>query len=63
MKQVRRFMVCAAVLACVFGAVAAFAEAGLLEQAVGELNKQSEAIATTHDELEILKHKGDRNYF
>jgi hypothetical protein len=34
-----------------------------LEQAVGDLNKQSEAIATTHDELEILKHKGDRNYF
>jgi uncharacterized protein (DUF3084 family) len=34
-----------------------------LEQAVGDLNKQSESIATTHDELEILKHKGDRNYF
>src|SRR5579863_4049300 len=34
-----------------------------LEHAVGDLNKESELIATTHDELEILKHKGDRNYF
>jgi septal ring factor EnvC (AmiA/AmiB activator) len=34
-----------------------------LENAVGDLNKQSELIATTHDQLEVLKHKGDRNYF
>lgn len=34
-----------------------------LEHAVGDLSKQSELIATTHDELEVLKHKGDRNYF
>lgn len=34
-----------------------------LEHAIGDLNKESELIATTHDELELLKHKGDRNYF
>lgn len=34
-----------------------------LEHAIGDLNKESELIATTHDELEILKHKGDRNYY
>jgi hypothetical protein len=34
-----------------------------LENAIGDLNKQSELIATTHDQLEVLKHKGDRNYF
>lgn len=34
-----------------------------LEHAIGDLNKESELIATTHDELEVLKHKGDRNYF
>jgi hypothetical protein len=34
-----------------------------LEHAIGDLNQHSELIATTHDELEILKHKGDRDYF
>lgn len=34
-----------------------------LEHAIGDLNKESELIATTHDELELLKHKGDKNYF
>lgn len=34
-----------------------------LEQAIGDINKHSELIATSHDELEVLKHKGDRDYF
>lgn len=34
-----------------------------LERAIGDLNKESELIATTHDQLELLKHKGDRNYY
>lgn len=34
-----------------------------LERAIGDLNKHSELIATTHDELEVLKHRGDRDYF
>jgi len=34
-----------------------------LEHAIGDLNKESELIATTHDELEVLKHRGDRNYY
>src|SRR5215469_16748779 len=34
-----------------------------LEHAIGDLNKESELIATTHDELELLKHRGDRNYY
>lgn len=34
-----------------------------LEHAIGDLSKESELIATTHDELEILKHKGDKNYY
>jgi chromosome segregation ATPase len=34
-----------------------------LEHAIGDLNKHSELIATTHDELEYLKHRGDRDYF
>ncbi|HEV2990946.1 MAG TPA: hypothetical protein VG759_21080 [Candidatus Angelobacter sp.] len=34
-----------------------------LEHAIGDLNKHSELIATTHDELEVLKHRGDRNYY
>lgn len=34
-----------------------------LEHAIGDINKHSELIATSHDELEILKHKGDRDYF
>jgi multidrug efflux pump subunit AcrA (membrane-fusion protein) len=29
----------------------------------GDLGVQSGLIATNHDELEILKHKGDRNYY
>jgi chromosome segregation ATPase len=36
---------------------------GRLEHAIGDLNKHSELIATTHDELEYLKHRGDRDYF
>jgi hypothetical protein len=34
-----------------------------LDHAIGDINKHSELIATSHDELEILKHKGDRDYF
>lgn len=34
-----------------------------LERAVGDITKEGELIATTHDELEVLKHKGDKNYF
>jgi len=34
-----------------------------LEHAIGDINKHSELIATSHDELEILKHRGDRDYF
>lgn len=36
---------------------------GKLDHAIGDINKHSELIATSHDELEILKHKGDRDYF
>ena len=36
---------------------------GKLDHAIGDLNKHSELIATSHDELEVLKHKGDRDYF
>jgi len=36
---------------------------GKLEHAIGDLNKHSELIATSHEELELLKHKGDRDYF
>jgi chromosome segregation ATPase len=36
---------------------------GKLEHAIGDLNRHSELIATSHDELELLKHKGDRDYF
>jgi chromosome segregation ATPase len=36
---------------------------GKLDHAIGDLNKHSELIATSHDELELLKHKGDRDYF
>jgi len=36
---------------------------GRLEHAIGDLNKHSELIATTHDELEVLKHRGDKDYF
>src|SRR5208282_5581915 len=34
-----------------------------LESAMGDLNVHSGLIAKNHDELEYLKHKGDRNYF
>jgi multidrug efflux pump subunit AcrA (membrane-fusion protein) len=34
-----------------------------LQSMKGDMGVQSGLIATTHDELEILKHKGDRNYF
>jgi hypothetical protein len=36
---------------------------GKLDHAIGDLNRHSELIATSHDELELLKHKGDRDYF
>ena len=36
---------------------------GKLEHAIGDLNRHSELIATSHEELELLKHKGDRDYF
>ncbi|HZQ92114.1 MAG TPA: hypothetical protein VFA60_10005 [Terriglobales bacterium] len=34
-----------------------------LERAIGDLGIQSGLIAHTRDELEILKHRGDRNYY
>lgn len=34
-----------------------------LEHAIGDIDKHSELIATSHEELEVLKHKGDRDYF
>jgi len=34
-----------------------------LERAIGDLGLQSGLIAKTRDELEFLKHKGDRNYY
>src|SRR6266568_4126135 len=34
-----------------------------LESAIGDLNVHSGLIAKNRDELEILKHKGDRNYY
>jgi multidrug efflux pump subunit AcrA (membrane-fusion protein) len=34
-----------------------------LQSAIGDLTGQSELIATTRSDLEILKHKGDRNYY
>ena len=33
-----------------------------MQRMMGDEGKMSGLIATTHDELEILKHKGDRNY-
>ena len=33
-----------------------------MQQMVGDAGKMSGLIATNHDQLEILKHKGDRNY-
>ncbi|HEY6273215.1 MAG TPA: hypothetical protein VIX19_14645 [Terriglobales bacterium] len=35
---------------------------GKLEHAIGDLNRHSELIATNHDELEVLRHRGDRDY-
>ena len=35
---------------------------GKLDRATGDMGVMSGLIATNHDELEILKHKGDRNY-
>jgi chromosome segregation ATPase len=34
-----------------------------LETAMGDLNLHSGLIAKNHDDLEYLKHKGDRNYY
>jgi chromosome segregation ATPase len=34
-----------------------------MQRMMGDEGKMSGLIATNHDELEILKHKGDRNYF
>ena len=34
-----------------------------LQTAVGDLTGQSELIATTRADLEVLKHRGDRNYY
>ncbi|MFZ0939559.1 MAG: hypothetical protein WB523_05205 [Candidatus Sulfotelmatobacter sp.] len=34
-----------------------------LQSAVGDLGVQSGLIATTRSDLEVLKHKGDRNYY
>jgi len=34
-----------------------------LNSAIGDLNGQSHLIARTREELEELKHRGDRNYF
>jgi hypothetical protein len=36
---------------------------GKLERAIGDLGQQSGLIAHTRDDLEYLKHKGDRNYY
>jgi hypothetical protein len=35
---------------------------GKLETAIGDINKHSELIATNHDALVELKHKGERDY-
>jgi predicted nucleic acid-binding Zn-ribbon protein len=34
-----------------------------LSSAIGDLGQQSGLIARTRDDLEVLKHKGDRNYY
>jgi multidrug efflux pump subunit AcrA (membrane-fusion protein) len=34
-----------------------------LERAIGDLNVQSGLIARTRDDLDFLKHRGDRNYY
>jgi len=35
---------------------------GKLDTAIGDLNKHSELIAMNRDQLELLKHRGDRDY-
>jgi hypothetical protein len=35
---------------------------GRLETAIGDISKHSELIATNHDQLEELKHRGERDY-
>lgn len=35
---------------------------GRLETAIGDINKHSELIATNRDQLELLKHRGERDY-
>jgi hypothetical protein len=35
---------------------------GKLETAIGDINKHSELIATNHNQLEELRHRGDRDY-
>lgn len=35
---------------------------GKLENAIGDINRHSELIATTHAQLEQLRHRGDRDY-
>jgi hypothetical protein len=34
-----------------------------LKDAIGDITKHSEQIATTHKELDLLKHRGDRDYY
>jgi hypothetical protein len=34
-----------------------------MQRMMGDEGKMSGLIATNHDELELLKHKGDRNYY
>jgi chromosome segregation ATPase len=34
-----------------------------MQRVIGDEGKMSGLIATNHDELEVLKHKGDRNYY
>lgn len=34
-----------------------------MQRVIGDEGKMSGLIATNHDELEVLRHKGDRNYF
>jgi multidrug efflux pump subunit AcrA (membrane-fusion protein) len=36
---------------------------GKLDRAIGDLGQQSGLIARTRDDLEVLKHRGDRNYY
>jgi hypothetical protein len=45
------------------GGVKTDATKAKLQSAVGDLGVQSGLIATTRGDLEVLKHKGDRNYY